>query len=96
VPPKIKKVYKAKEKVIEQNFMVPSIPPLREEKKPMVDKPTTTQSQLENQTNITQNAIECRHRHRAIAHFLQKKCCKYEGVVIDFNWLLLSLIPNIY
>lgn len=42
VPPRINQIYKVKEKVVEQPPMVPSIPPLREENKPMVDQPTPT------------------------------------------------------
>jgi hypothetical protein len=48
LPPKIKQVYKAKEKVVEQPSIVPFAPPLREEKNHMVYKPASTQSQLEN------------------------------------------------
>lgn len=44
VLPKIKQVYKPKEKVIDQPSMVPFVPPLWEEKKPMVDKPAPTPS----------------------------------------------------
>lgn len=40
--PHIKQVYKAKEKVIDPPPVVPSIPPLGEEKDPMVDQPTLT------------------------------------------------------
>jgi hypothetical protein len=49
MPPKIKQVYKDKEKVAKQPSMVLYVPPLREENKPTVNKPTPTQSQLENQ-----------------------------------------------
>lgn len=48
VPLKIKQVYKAKEKVVEQPTMVPFVPPLREEKKLMVDKLAPTQTQIDN------------------------------------------------
>lgn len=47
VPPKIKKNYKYKEKLVEKPSMVPFVPPLWKENKPMVDKPIPTQSQFE-------------------------------------------------
>lgn len=56
--------------MVEQPPMVPSVPPLREEKKPMVDKTAPTQTQLENCRKRNINARECRCRLRAIAQML--------------------------
>jgi hypothetical protein len=59
-PPRVKRVYKAKEKVVEQPFEVPSIPTSKEEKKHVVDKTACTQTQLDNQSKRKKNAREYR------------------------------------
>jgi hypothetical protein len=73
VPPKIKQVYKPKEKVVNQPLMVPFIPPLWEEKKPIFDKPISKPSQIENHARRNQNAKNNRHKCHAIAHQLEEK-----------------------
>jgi hypothetical protein len=72
VPPKIKQVYKAKEKVVEHAPIVQFIPLLREKKKPMVDKPAPTQKQLENHTKRNINERGHRHRCHAITQSVKK------------------------
>lgn len=70
VPPKVKQVYKVKEEVVEQPLVVNSIPP-KEEKEPMIDKPTLAQRKIDNKMKINQSARECRHRRHVVAHRLQ-------------------------
>lgn len=56
--------------------MVLSTPPLREEKKPMVDQPDPIETQLENKTKRNKGTREHRLKHRTHAHKLHDKLNK--------------------
>jgi hypothetical protein len=59
-PPRVKQFYKEEEKVVDQPPMTSLFLPSQEENKHIVEKPTPTQTQLENQDKRNRNAREHR------------------------------------